>query len=180
MAPNQEGAEALARAEKIVDEEVTRLLASGPSPVELQQVAAKLRTGFLREIEKVGYYGGSADQLGWGVIFAGTPQYYREQQSRYQCATVSQVVSVARTWLSAGSFTLTISPIPTLTTHASDVDRSSIPASRPTPNPPFPTAQRFRLQDGLSVVVLDRRGGSIVQANQVHRGGDESTTGTIE
>jgi zinc protease len=171
LAPNQEGVEPLARAEKIIDEEVTRLLASGPSPVELQQVAAKLRTGFLREIEKVGYYGGSADQLGWGVIFAGTPQYYREQQSRYRCATVSQVLSVARTWLSAGSFTLTISPIPRLTTRASDVDRSSVPASRPTPNPPFPTAQRFRLQNGLSVVVLERSSGPIVQANLVIRGG---------
>ena len=171
MAPNQEGAEALARAEQIIDEEVTRLLASGPSPVALQQVAAKLRFGFLREIEKVGYYGGSADQLGWGVIFAGTPQYYREQQSRYRCATVSQVRSVARTWLTAGSFTLTISPIPRLATHASDVDRSSIPASRPTPNPPFPTAQRFRLQNGLSVVVLERSGGPVVQANLVIRGG---------
>jgi zinc protease len=171
MAPNQEGAEALARAEKIIDEEVTRLLASGPSPVALQQVAAKLRFGFLREIEKVGYYGGSADQLGWGVIFAGTPQYYREQQSRYRCATVSQVRSVARTWLTAGSFTLTISPIPRLTTHASDVDRSSVPASRPTPNPPFPTAQRFRLQNGLSVVVLERSGGPVVQVNLVIRGG---------
>jgi zinc protease len=171
MAPNQEGAEAHARAEKIVDEEVTRLLASGPSQVELQQVAAKLRTGFLREIEKVGYYGGSADNLGWGVIFAGNPQYYREEQSRYQCATVSQVLSVARTWLSAGSFTLTTSPIPRLATHASDVDRSSVPAFRPTPNPPFPTAQRFRLQNGLSVVVLERSGGPIVQANLVIRGG---------
>jgi len=37
----------------VVDEEVIRLLASGPSQVELQQVAANLRTGFLREIEKV-------------------------------------------------------------------------------------------------------------------------------
>jgi zinc protease len=171
MAPNQEGAESLARAEKIIDEEVTRLLASGPSQVELQRVAAKLRTGFLREIEKVGYYGGSADQLGWGAIFAGKPEYYREQQSRYRCATVSQVLSVARTWLAAGSFTLTISPIQRLTTRASDVDRSSVPASLPTPNPPFPTVQRFTLPNGLSVVVLERSGGPMVQANLVIRGG---------
>src|SRR6185369_14826363 len=49
MAPDQEGAESLARAEKIIDDEVIRLLASGPSQAELQQVGAKQRFRFLRE-----------------------------------------------------------------------------------------------------------------------------------
>ena len=169
MAPNQE--DNLPRVERIIDEEVTRLLVSGPPQAELQQLAARQRFGFLRAIEKVGNYGGSADQLGWGAIFAGTPHYYQEQQTRLQCATTSQVVGVARTWLSAGSFTLTISPTPQLTARANDVDRSTVPTPLPTPNPPFPAAQRFRLGNGLSVVVLERTGGSVVQANLVIRGG---------
>ncbi|HJR35412.1 MAG TPA: insulinase family protein, partial [Gemmatimonadales bacterium] len=170
MAPNQE--EGLPRVEQIIDAEVTRLLASGPPQAELQQLAAKQRFGFLRAIEKVGNYGGSADQLGWGAIFAGTPHYYREQQTRLRCATTSQVVGVARTWLSAGSFTLTISPIPKLTARAEDVERSGVPTPLPTPNPPFPAAQRFRLGNGLSVVVLERPSGPVVQANLVVRGGN--------
>ena len=169
MAPDQE--EGLLRVEEIIDEEVTRLLASGPSQAELRQLAAKQRFGFLRAIEKVGNYGGAADQLGWGAIFARTPHYYREQQTRLQCATTSQVVGVARTWLSAGSFTLTISPVPTLTARAEDVDRSAVPTLLPTPNPPFPAAQHFRLRNGLSVVVLERTSGPMVQANLVVRGG---------
>jgi zinc protease len=169
MAPGQEAG--LARVEKIVDEEVTRLLASGPSQAELQRLAAKHRFGFLRAIEKVGYYGGLADYLGWGAIFADSPGYYREQQTHIQCATTAQVVEVARKWLSAGSFTLTISPMPTFTARAKDVDRSAVPAPLPTPNPPFPAAQRFRLGNGLSVVVLERASGPVVQANLVIRGG---------
>ena len=170
MAPDQE--EGLQRVEKIIEEEVTRLLAAGPPQAELQRLAARQRFGFLRAIEKVGNYGGSADQLGWGTIFAGSPGYYREQQTRLQCATTSQVVGVARTWLSAGSFTLTISPIPKLTARGEDVDRSAVPAPLPTPNPPFPAAQRFRLGNGLSVVVLERTSGPVVQANLVIRGGN--------
>ena len=169
MAPNQENG--LPRAEQIIEEEVNRLLASGPPQAELQQLAAKHRFGFLRAIEKVGNYGGAADQLGWGAIFAGNPHYYQEQQTRLQCATTSQVAGVARTWLSAGSLTLTISPIPPITAGAKDVDRSAVPTPLPTPNPPFPVAQRFRLGNGLSVVVLERSSGSVVQANLVVRGG---------
>ena len=169
MAPNRE--DSLPRAEQIIEEEVTRLLAWGPPQAELQRLAARHRFGFLRAIEKVGNYGGSADQLGWGAIFAGTPHYYREQQTRLHCATSAQVTGVARTWLSAGSFTVTISPTPKLTARGEDVDRSAIPTPLPTPNPPFPAAQRFRLGNGLSVVVLERSSGPVVQANLVIRGG---------
>ena len=169
LAPNQEAG--LPRVEQIIDEEVTRLLASGPPQAELQQLGAKQRFLFLRNIEKVGYYAGEADYLGWGAIFAGSPGYYREQQTHFQCATTSQVVAVARKWLSAESFTLTISPIPRRSARAQDVDRSAIPAALPTANLPFPAAQRFRLGNGLSVVLLERSSGPVVQAHLVIRGG---------
>jgi zinc protease len=169
MAPGQE--DAMSRVERIIDEEVSRLLAAGPPQASLTQFAAKHRFGFLRAIEKVGNYGGAADQLGWGSIFADTPHYYREQQSRLQCARSSQVSGVARTWLTAGSYTVTISPIPVLSARATDVDRSAVPTLLPTPSPPFPAAQRFRLGNGLSVVVLERASGPVVQANLIIRGG---------
>lgn len=169
MAPNQEAGRS--RAEQIIEEEVTRLLASGPPQAELQQLGAKQRFLFLRNIEKMGYYAGVADYLGWGAIFAGSPGYYREQQTHFQCATTSQVAEVARKWLSAESFTLTISPSPRLSARAQDVDRAAMPAALPAPNPHFPAAQRFSLGNGLSVVVLERSSGPVVQANLVIRGG---------
>ncbi|HEY6947751.1 MAG TPA: pitrilysin family protein, partial [Gemmatimonadales bacterium] len=57
--------------ERAVDEELARLLRSGPTPAELARVKTQYRAGFVRGIERIGGFGGKSDVLAQGEVFAG-------------------------------------------------------------------------------------------------------------
>ncbi len=62
-----------ARVERAIDEELARLLAAGPTAVELQRAKTQTRAGFIRGVERIGGFGGKSDVLAKGEVFAGRP-----------------------------------------------------------------------------------------------------------
>jgi zinc protease len=57
---------------------------------------------FLSRMERVGGFGGKADQLNFYNYFVGTPDYFQKDLERYARVTPAAVRRAARTYLSPG------------------------------------------------------------------------------
>jgi zinc protease len=146
-----------ARVEQAIDEELARLLAAGPTAVELQRAKTLTRAGFIRGVERIGGFGGKSDVLAKGEVFAGRPDYYKTQLARVAAATAAQVRGAAVRWLSDGVYTLEVRPFPEYAVAPSGADRSALPRAGTPPDAKFPTLERDSLSNGLKIVLAERR-----------------------
>jgi zinc protease len=146
-----------AKVERAIDEELARLLATGPTAVELQRAKTLTRAGFIRGIERIGGYGGKSDVLAKGQVFAGQPDFYRTQLARIAGATAAQVRSAAVRWLSDGVYTLEVQPFPAYSVAPTGADRSALPVPGTPPAAEFPPLVRDTLSNGLRIVLAERR-----------------------
>jgi zinc protease len=146
----------LPRVEKAVDEELRRLLATGPTPAELRRVKTRYRAAFIRGIERIGGFGGKSDVLARGEVIAGRPDYYQVRLQRVQQATLAQLLSSARQWLNDGVYTLEVHPYPEFQTARAGADRSKLPTPGTPPDTKFPQLERATLSNGLKVVLARR------------------------
>ena len=154
-----------ARAERIVNEELARLLAEGPTADEVARAKTQYRAGFIRGVERIGGFGGKSDVLARNQVYAGRADYYRTQLQTVASATPADLRSLAREWLSDGVFVLTVNPYPQLTTTASTVDRSKLPDVPAPPAPRFPPMRTGTLSNGLKLIVVERPGVPVVNLN---------------
>jgi zinc protease len=162
-----------AAVEKVLDEELARLLAEGPTKDELERARTVVRAGFVRGIERIGGFGGKADVLAECQVFHGDPGCFRKQLATIDAATPAQVRDVARRWLGQGSYTLTVLPFGQLqNTAQSAVDRSTgVPRVDTFPDLAFPTLERFELSNGVPVVLARRPEIPVVQVQALFDAG---------
>ena len=183
-----------ARVEAIVDEELERLLAEGPTAEEVEQAQTVIRAGFIRGIERIGGFGGKADALAACTIFARDPGCFRATLANVDAATPAQLRSVGREWLGTGDHTLVVLPgqrtplveapavdpaplaLPAVdaryTTTASTVDRGAgPPMPEQFPELAFPALQRATLSNGTKVILAERRAVPVVQMSLLLDGG---------
>jgi zinc protease len=85
--------------QKIVDEEIARLQAEGPTERELQRAINKLESSFYSRMERVGGFGGKADQLNAYYSNTGNPDWFNEDLARYRSLAASDVRTAAREFL---------------------------------------------------------------------------------
>ncbi|KAB8189698.1 insulinase family protein [Lysobacter maris] len=184
----------VARVEKIVDEELEKLLAEGPTEAELAQAKTVYRAGFIRGIERIGGFGGKADALAECAVFTGDPGCFRESLANIAATSAADVKAVGRKWLGEGSHTLVVEPgertalaeepavtpqpfqrpavDPRFRTTASDVDRSAgVPMPEQFPTLKFPDLQRARLDNGTEVILAERHDIPVVQLSYEFDGG---------
>jgi predicted Zn-dependent peptidase len=186
-----------AKVEAIVNEEMQKLLAEGPTAVEIDQARTVFEAGFIRGIERIGGFGGKADVLAECTVFTGDPGCYRNDLAVLADATPASVQAVGRKWLAQGDMTLLVSPgdrpalvvdestakegyvsppipavDPKFTTTASAVDRSKGPPMPETyPALAFPALQRATLPNGMTIVLAERKGLPVVQMSMEFAGG---------
>ncbi|HEX8570372.1 MAG TPA: pitrilysin family protein [Caulobacteraceae bacterium] len=162
--PNQD----LGRIERIVDEELKRLLASGPTTEELRKVKTLQMAGFVRGLERVGGFGGKSDVLAENQVYLGRPDAYKETLARIDSATGAQLVSAGKEWLQdGGSYTLHVLPFPQYAAQNTGVDRRTVPPAG-TPDPAqFPQVEEARLSNGLRVLVARRTDVPLVNLNLI-------------
>ena len=146
----------LSRVEKAVDEELRRLLAAGPTAIELRRVKTQYRAGFIRGIERIGGFGGKSDVLAQGEVFAGRPDFYKVRVQRVHQATTTQLANAARQWLGEGVYSLEVHPYPEFQTASASADRSKLPAPGSLAETKFPELERATLSNGLKVVLARR------------------------
>ena len=189
-----------ARVEAIIDEELKKLIAQGPTAVELSQAKTVLRAGFVRGVERIGGFGGKADALAECAIYAGNPGCFRDTLKTLDAARPADLKALGSKWLSKGDHTLVVIPgartalveepavTPTLltlppvdtryTTIASTVDRKagvSVPSDYPELK--FPALQRAALSNGTQVILAERHDIPVVQFNLLLDGGYKADQG---
>ena len=183
-----------AKVEAIIQEELDRLLAEGPTADELAQAQTVIRAGFIRGIERIGGFGGKADVLAECAVYAGDAGCFRESLARLQNSTAAQVRDAGRAWLRQGDHTLTVVPgdvtpiveaaaekaapmtipaaDPKFKTTASALDRSKgVPLPTEFPKLVFPTLHRATLDNGLKIVLAERHDVPVVQMSLQLNGG---------
>jgi zinc protease len=95
---------------RLVDEEVGRLQAEPPTERELARFRNKTEAGFYDRLERVGGFGGKADQLNAYYFFTGNPDYFEEDLARYRALSPNDVRAVATSFLGPGRVVLSVVP----------------------------------------------------------------------
>jgi zinc protease len=149
--------------EKAMDEEVARLLATGPTREELDRLKTAIYASIVRATERIDGAGGAAAILGQNQLYAGSPDFYKRSLRWALDATPADVQSVAREWLSDGVFVLTVQPFPEYHTVAGDVDRAKMPEVGTPPPLSLPPLERATLSNGLKVVLAERHSAPVVE-----------------
>jgi zinc protease len=186
-----------AKVEAIIDEELARLVADGPTKAELEQAKTMFRAGFIRGIERIGGFGGKADALASCAIYEGDPGCFRDELANIQDASAADLKAVGAKWLGEGSHTLVVEPgertalaeepaarpapltlppvDPKYTVEASSVDRSKgVPEPSSFPDLKFPELQRATLKNGSKVILAERHDIPVVQVSYEFKGGSAS------
>ncbi|MBV6858748.1 insulinase family protein [Xanthomonas campestris pv. zingibericola] len=99
-----------AKVEAIIDEELKKFIAQGPTADELQRAQVAYRAGFVRGLEKVGGFTGKAVILAEGQVYRGDPGAYKKDLQRAQAATADSVKQASATWFGKGDYLLTVLP----------------------------------------------------------------------
>lgn len=152
----------LARIESIVDEELGKLLATGPTPAELDRVRTRTTASWVRGLEAIGGFSGKANLLAESQTYLGDPQGWRAGFERVQAARPADLAAAGRRWLGAGDYRLTILPFGERQASAAGVDRSHMPLPAELAPASFPAVERATLANGLGLVVVRRPGVPLV------------------
>jgi zinc protease len=95
---------------KLVDEEITRLQSEAPSAREVTRFQNQTEAGFYDRLERVGGFGGKADQLNAYYTETGDPGYFEEDLARYRALASGDVQSVAQGFLGPGRVVVSVVP----------------------------------------------------------------------
>jgi zinc protease len=157
--------EDLHKMEAMINEELARLIKDGPTHEELERVKMERLSGFIRQAERLGGFGGKADILAGNEVYLGNAAFYKTELERVRKAGSDDIRAAGKKWLTDGDYNLEVHPFPEFTTAKSEVDRSKLPTLSETPDAKFPELQRAELENGLKVIVAERHAIPTVMVN---------------
>jgi len=147
----------LSAVEKAVDEELSRLLASGPTEAEVDRIKTQYVANFVRGIERIGGFGGKSDILAQNFVFAGDPAYYKTALKIVQNTTAKALHEAARKWLSTAR--IRSKSVPSRSTPPrgkATWTEPDCPNPRAQPDARFPKMEKGELPNGLKIVLARR------------------------
>jgi zinc protease len=153
----------LDRVSRIIDDEVQRFIADGPTKEELQRAQTGINAAFVRGVEEVGGFSGKATVLAKGELYAGDPGFFRTRNSWIDGATPAAVRATAETWLQEGYHQVDVMPFASYSVAESGADRSTLPVVDNTPDLSFPDVQRDELRNGIKIVLAERHTVPVVE-----------------
>jgi zinc protease len=92
----------LGELQAVIDQELAKLAAEGPTAREVERAQNTFEAQFLSRMERVGGFGGKADQLNFYNYFVGTPDYFQKDLERYRRVTAAVVQRAVQTYLNTG------------------------------------------------------------------------------
>ena len=91
----------IADIQKVIDEELDRLRREPPDAREVQRALNQVEASFYRQMERVGSFGGKADQLNAYFKAGGGPDFFAEDLARYMSLTPTDIQAAIVRWLPA-------------------------------------------------------------------------------
>lgn len=85
--------------EKIIQEEIDKIKNEPPALREVQRAQNQFEANFVSRLERIGGFGGKADQLNNYYYLTGDPDYFNEDLARYFAADPGDVSAAARAYL---------------------------------------------------------------------------------
>lgn len=149
-------------AERILQEELARVLKQGPAPDELQAVRMEQVARMVSSIQSTAF---KASLLGIHELFLGDAGAWRNSFERFKLAEPADVVAAARRWLSDGDYVLAVVPRAQLTASTQDVDRRSGPPPVRVAPVKAPKFVRTSLANGAQVMFAERHDAPEVTVN---------------
>ena len=153
----------MAHIEAVVDEEMRRLITSGPTASELEKARSRNISAVVRSIETIS---GKASLLATSQVYQGSPDAWKARLDVQRNATAAQVQAAARTWLTDGSYSLQILPFGHRA-QGQDADRSKMPLPASMTPGAFPAFQRATLSNGVKVLLVERHTNPSVSVEMV-------------
>lgn len=92
----------LAELETVIQEEIDRLKDEGPTEREVERAVNQFEAAFLDRLERVGGFGGKADQLNAYYFATGNPDWFQEDLLRYKALAPADIRAAAVTYLPDG------------------------------------------------------------------------------
>ena len=92
-------AQVLEKLKTLVDEEIAKLRSTPPTDREVQRVLNQTESSFYSRMERVGSFGGKADQLNGYYVQAGNPDWFNEDLSRYMALQPNDIRAAVSRWL---------------------------------------------------------------------------------
>jgi zinc protease len=85
--------------QKIVDEEIVKLQTEVPTEREIQRAINQFEASYYDRLERVGGFGGKADQLNGYYIRTGNPDWFAEDLARYRSLSPTDIRAAALAFL---------------------------------------------------------------------------------
>jgi zinc protease len=95
----------------VIDEEIAKLAAEGPTSGELERSLAQAEAHFVYRLQTVGGFNGKSDQLNAYNVFIADPGYLDEDWQRYRRLTAADVRTAAAALTPSRRVTLSVVPI---------------------------------------------------------------------
>jgi zinc protease len=89
----------VAELQKVIDEELQKLQREPPTAHELERSVNQIEASFYDRMERVGGFGGKADQLNSYYTLTGDPDWFNEDLARYRAVSVGDVTAAAARFL---------------------------------------------------------------------------------
>jgi zinc protease len=176
----------LERLEEAIDVELAALREQGPTPAEVERARNGVLASIVHSLETLN---GRANRLNSYAHYLQDPGYLQKDIARYTSATADSIRALAAAALRRESRLVlqgvpgekVIDDVPRVIAHAADSVPARTPrnwrARRPAAGPAgrlaLPVPQRFRLDNGLTVLLVEQHGLPLISADLVVLAGSD-------
>jgi zinc protease len=158
--------------EREIDLIIKDIQTNGIKPDELERARVNWEAGFIRDLQKVGDFGGRADRLNSYNVQLGDPGKLLWDRDRYTKATAGDIQSFTNKYLNLnGRAILQFNPRGKLAAEPSKTDMAIEPQALPEPAFTPPTIQNATLANGMEIRLVEDHRLPLIQCNLLFKSG---------
>jgi zinc protease len=161
----------LEEVEAATDAELERARREPPTADEMGRVRNRVEASHYRQLTRIGGFGGRADQLNHYNVLSHDPDLINTGLERYLAVQSEDVLRVAQTALGHRQVRLRVYPESQFKASSAPVDRTVMPPALPEPAFTPPTPNHRRLDNGLEIVVVEKKEMPVVTLGLFLKGG---------
>ena len=161
----------LEEVEAATDAELERARQEPPTAGEMDRVRNRVEASHYRQLTRIGGFGGRADQLNHYNVLSHNPDLINTGLERYMAVQSEDVLRVAQTALGHRQVRLRVYPESQFKASSVPVDRTVMPPAQPEPAFTPPTPNHRKLDNGLEIVVVEKKEMPVVTLGLFLKGG---------